>query len=583
MSDSVPSDAVGRRIVCDGEYGTVLYVGNVPPTPGCWLGVEWDSPERGKHGGTYKEVQYFSCSHPTGGSFIRPKKASFGVTFLSALKERYGLEDELDDEDKQEAGLVIGKKAVELVGFETIKAKQSQFNQLKDVSLRECAVSHAGLQNEIRLKCPHIVSLDLSKNLFSSLETVADITCQLTELKTLNLSENRLKTPVDHVSLADAFANLEVLAINCIGATFTENLINLTCLAEESDFSKLVSVSEFLIVDGGLLLKGQCVISNYNFIGKLMWMYRAKVLQCARMWPVLEQLYLSSNAIMFLDRPVDVMQSLTLLDLSNNPLADGNRLLKIAYLPKLEQLVLSNTGISTVHFDDVGPGCKTEMFSKLKHLVVDNNKITQWCFMNELEKLKSLQQLNCMKNPLMKTEKNPETVRQLIIAKIGQLEVLNKSKIFPDERRGAELDYRKKFGKDWQKAGGHWDSKENRLSEEFTANHPRYQLLLQKYGVPEEGELKEQQPFALRNQLLTLTIKSPDKTDQKPIERKLPDSMTIQKVKGLLCRLFKVPGSELKLSYISAKREAIEIELQNDLKPLQFYSIENGDCILVRW
>ncbi|XP_064411951.1 tubulin-specific chaperone E isoform X2 [Latimeria chalumnae] len=499
MSDSVPSDAVGRRIVCDGEYGTVLYVGNVPPTPGCWLGVEWDSPERGKHGGTYKEVQYFSCSHPTGGSFIRPKKASFGVTFLSALKERYGLEDELDDEDKQEAGLVIGKKAVELVGFETIKAKQSQFNQLKDVSLRECAVSHAGLQNEIRLKCPHIVSLDLSKNLFSSLETVADITCQLTELKTLNLSENRLKTPVDHVSLADAFANLEVLAINCIGATFTE------------------------------------------------------VLQCARMWPVLEQLYLSSNAIMFLDRPVDVMQSLTLLDLSNNPLADGNRLLKIAYLPKLEQLVLSNTGISTVHFDDVGPGCKTEMFSKLKHLVVDNNKITQWCFMNELEKLKSLQQLNCMKNPLMKTEKNPETVRQLIIAKIGQLEVLNKSKIFPDERRGAELDYRKKFGKDWQKAGGHWDSKENRLSEEFTANHPRYQLLLQKYGVPEEGELKEQQPFALRNQLLTLTIKSPDKTDQKPIERKLPDSMTIQKVKGLLCRLFKVPGSELKLSYISAK------------------------------
>lgn len=26
-----------------------------------------------------------------------------------------------------------------------------------------------------------------------------------------------------------------------------------------------------------------------------------------------------------------------------------------------------------------------------------------------------------------------------------------------------------------------------------------------------------------------------------------------------------------------------EFELDNDLKPLQFYSIENEDCILVRW
>lgn len=26
-----------------------------------------------------------------------------------------------------------------------------------------------------------------------------------------------------------------------------------------------------------------------------------------------------------------------------------------------------------------------------------------------------------------------------------------------------------------------------------------------------------------------------------------------------------------------------EVELDNDLKPLQFYSIENGDSVLVRW
>ncbi|XP_057245693.1 tubulin-specific chaperone E-like [Malurus melanocephalus] len=80
-----------------------------------------------------------------------------------------------------------------------------------------------------------------------------------------------------------------------------------------------------------------------------------------------------------------------------------------------------------------------------------------------------------------------------------------------------------------------------------------------------------------------LTIKCPEKPEQKPVEKKLPESMTIQKVKGLLYRLLKIPGSELKLSYESSKLEGKEVELDNDLKPLQFYSIESGDCVLVRW
>ncbi|CAB1344824.1 unnamed protein product [Coregonus sp. 'balchen'] len=59
--------------------------------------------------------------------------------------------------------------------------------------------------------------------------------------------------------------------------------------------------------------------------------------------------------------------------------------------------------------------------------------------------------------------------------------------------------------------------------------------------------------------------------------------MIVQKVKGLLYRLLKIPGAELKLSYTSSKMEGKEIEIDNDLKPLQFYSIEDGDKVLVRW
>ncbi|XP_077669561.1 tubulin-specific chaperone E isoform X4 [Eretmochelys imbricata] len=476
MTSSVPSDVLGRRILCDTEYATVRYAGSVPPTTGLWLGVEWDSPLRGKHNGSHEGIQYFKCTHPTGGSFIRPNKANFGVDFLTAVKNRYGLNDEQDVECEKENALVIGKKTVELVGFDSIIEQQSQLNKLVDISVSECAVSHAGQKEEISRTCPNIRSINLSKNLLPSWEKVTDIACQVQNLESLDLSENKMKFP--SASITCTLSKLRVLALNRTGVTWAE------------------------------------------------------VLLCAPGWPALEELYLASNDITVLERPINVLQTLKLLDLSNNQLIDGSQLQLIAYLPRLEQLILSNTGISSIRFPDVGFGCKTKMFPLLQRLAVDDNKILQ---------------------------------------------------IFPDERKGAELDYRKMFGNDWITAGGNQNPDKDRPNEEFLAAHPRYQLLCLKYGAPEEGELKRQQPFVLKNQLLTLTIKCPDQPDQKPIEKKLPDSMTIQKVKGLLYRLLKISGSELKLSYESSKMEGKEIELENDLKPLQFYSIENGDSILVRW
>ena len=50
---------VGTRVECDGFRGTVLFVGEVPPTKGNWLGVEWDDPSRGKHSGSHEGIQHF--------------------------------------------------------------------------------------------------------------------------------------------------------------------------------------------------------------------------------------------------------------------------------------------------------------------------------------------------------------------------------------------------------------------------------------------------------------------------------------------------------------------------------------------
>ncbi|XP_060047940.1 tubulin-specific chaperone E isoform X3 [Erinaceus europaeus] len=405
----------------------------------------------------------------------------------------------------------------------------SQLNKLEEICLMNCAVSCAGDKGEIANLCPNIRVLSLSKNLLSSWDEVINIADQLKRLESLTLSENKLKFPSGLQSLPGTFSTLKTLVLNRTGVTWSE------------------------------------------------------VLRCASGWPVLEELYLNANDISISERPTDVLQMVKFLDLSSNRLIDENQLFLIAYLPRLEHLILSDIGISSIHFPDAKIGCKTSMFPSLQYLIVNDNQISQWSFINELDKLQSLHSLSCMRNPLTEGATGAETTRQWIIAKIGQLKTLNRCVILPEERRGAEIDYRKAFGNEWKKAGGHQNPEENRPNEEFTAAHPRYQLLCLKYGAPEDGEFKTQQPVLLKNQLLTLKIKCPNQLDQKVIEKQLPESMTIQKMKGLLSRLLKVPVSQLQVSYESPKMPGREIELENNQQSLQFYSVENGDCLLVRW
>ena len=52
---------------------------------------------------------------------------------------------------------------------------------------------------------------------------------------------------------------------------------------------------------------------------------------------------------------------------------------------------------------------------------------------------------------------------------------------------------------------------------------------------------------------LAVTIKCPDHPEQKQLAKKLPGTMTIQKLKGLLQRMYKVNSSDQKLSYVDKR------------------------------
>ncbi|KAI9205921.1 CAP Gly-rich domain-containing protein [Polychytrium aggregatum] len=58
------------------KRGSVQFVGKTQFKPGYWVGIQYDEP-LGKHNGTVKGVQYFSCPDKYG-AFLRPNKVQVG-------------------------------------------------------------------------------------------------------------------------------------------------------------------------------------------------------------------------------------------------------------------------------------------------------------------------------------------------------------------------------------------------------------------------------------------------------------------------------------------------------------------------
>ena len=97
-------------------------------------------------------------------------------------------------------------------------------------------------------------------------------------------------------------------------------------------------------------------------------------------------------------------------------------------------------------------------------------QIPKWSSINELNKLKSLNELRLKSNPLNHNNK-PENMRQLVIAKVENLKMFNRTLIEADERKGAEIDYLKKFGKEWLDL----KASDNKLKQDIFHNeHPCY-------------------------------------------------------------------------------------------------------------
>ncbi|KAG8042094.1 hypothetical protein G9C98_000085 [Cotesia typhae] len=210
---------------------------------------------------------------------------------------------------------------------------------------------------------------------------------------------------------------------------------------------------------------------------------------------------------------------------------------------------------------------------------LENSSLSQlWRSISELEKLNNLEDLKLRDNPVFDNEKL-STTRDLIIARISKLKLLNGEEIIREERNGAEYVYLKTFDEEWKKIA---DNDECR-KKEFIENHPRYLSLIKKCGITEfPSSIKFS--TEMKSDVITVEFVSSNvESKVQNVKRKIMKDMNVQKVMGLVQRIFKISGKIPTLSLIPSNRPNDEIPLDKFLQELSYYSIQDGDKIIVHW
>ncbi|XP_024880854.1 tubulin-specific chaperone E-like isoform X1 [Temnothorax curvispinosus] len=141
-------------------------------------------------------------------------------------------------------------------------------------------------------------------------------------------------------------------------------------------------------------------------------------------------------------------------------------------------------------------------------------------------------------DPILKNE-TVETARQLIIARIAKLKILNGTEIPHNERRGAEHNYLKLSLPVWLETES---NSEKRTS--FINKHPRYPILVSKYGIADIPSAKLK--VEMVSNVMTVEFVCPDDPRQsRGIKRKLLKDVEVQKMIGLVQKSVNEAGPKI--------------------------------------
>jgi hypothetical protein len=144
-------------------------------------------------------------------------------------------------------------------------------------------------------------------------------------------------------------------------------------------------------------------------------------------------------------------------------------------------------------------------------------------------------------------------------------------------------------------------TKDGATHEAISLIHPRYTELCQIHGEPDIQIKTKAANTSLKDRLITITLTQrgdiPTDFENTKYKQNLPSTessitkrflltMTIRNVKNMISRLIKIPASKQQLYLLQSiqgekDRDLLVMDINDELRDLKFYGINDGDEILI--
>jgi len=191
--------------------------------------------------------------------------------------------------------------------------------------------------------------------------------------------------------------------------------------------------------------------------------------------------------------------------------------------------------------------------------------------LNPLNQFNNLVELRLNDIPLL--DKVPKlSCRYLVIGRLKNLEKLNGSIIKPAERKDADKYYLQQCYAELLELT---DEKEKEI---FLNNNPRYNELLEEYGIPSLSGSNDD-PDTLAGGLITLTLQNDDGNE---VKKDLPYTMTVKNLSVIVNHIFRIRTVDQILYFRKSGEELGERVYLDDLeRSLHYYGIVSEGTIFI--
>ena len=276
--------------------------------------------------------------------------------------------------------------------------------------------------------------------------------------------------------------------------------------------------------------------------------------------PALAELHLCGNGYAALEgaggpgAPLQLPPTLVLLDLKDNALDSWDAVVAaVGGLPALAMLGLAMNrleGLSPV------PG---DRLTALTALDLSTNRLATWASVEALGTMSALADLRLRRNPLVEAD-GALAARQLVVARLPALRTLNKSAVGEQERIIAERFYLTHHAREF------WAAHD----QDVECAVPHVPRLVGIHGEPDRPAAIQ----SLKAGFVGLTVRG-----AKPV-LKLPGSTKVGRLRQVLKAKRLLPpaaGAKPELWYHATGGDGGAILLEDDLRELQFYEVQQGE------